>query len=89
MQHDSALTLRDVLATGVEAQCVTGDGTHYFWRGTFGVKIERRGRKAILLTDPGLLPDVTWFPTSVGAKQLEAAAAAERAGGPKQDRGAR
>ena len=86
MQHDSALTLRDVLAMGVEAQCVTGDGTHYFWRGTFGVKIERRGRKAILLTDPGLLPDVTWFPTSLGAKQLEDAAAAERASGAKRPR---
>ena len=86
MQHDSALTLRDVLAMGVEAQCVTGDGTHYFWRGTFGVKIERRGRKAMLLTDPGQLPDVTWFPTSVGSKQLEDAAAAERAGGAKHTR---
>ena len=86
MQHDSALTLRDVLAMGVEAQCVTGDGTHYFWRGTFGVKIERRGRKAILLTDPGLLPDVAWFPTSVGVKQLEAAAGAKRAGGANHTR---
>jgi hypothetical protein len=86
VQHDSALTLREVLAMGVEAQCVTGDGTHYFWRGTFGVRIERQGRKAMLLTDPGLLPDVTWFPTSVGLKQLEAAAAAERAGGAKHTR---
>ena len=84
MEHDSALTLRDVLAMGVEAQCVTGDGTHYFWRGTFGVKIERRGRKATLLTDPDLLPDVTWFPTSVGLKQLEAAEGAERAGGERR-----
>jgi len=71
VEHDSALTLRDVLAMGVEAQCVTGDGTHYFWRGTFGVKIEKRGRTVTLLTDPELLPDVTWFPTNVGSKQLE------------------
>ena len=79
MQQDSALTLREVLAMGVEAQCVTRDGTRYFWRGTFGVKIEKRGRKATLLTDPASLPDVTWSLTGLGAKQLELEAAAERA----------
>jgi len=78
VENDTAFTLRDVLSMGVEAQCVTRDGARYFWRRTFGVKIDMRSGKATLLTDPALLPDVTWFPTSVGLKQLEAAAAAER-----------
>jgi hypothetical protein len=78
VENGSALTLRDVLALGVEAQCVTGDGTHYLWRGTFGVKIDTRNGTSTLLTDPDTLPDVTWFLTSLGAKQLETAAAAKR-----------
>ena len=74
MEHDSAFTLRDVLAMGFEAQCVTGDGTRYFWRRTFGLKVDMRSGAATLLTDPTLLPDVTWFPTGLGLKQLEASA---------------
>jgi hypothetical protein len=83
VEHDSAFTLHDVLSMGVEAQCVTRDGARYFWRRTFGVKVDMRSGKATLLTDPALLPDVTWFPTSLGLKQLEAAAA-ERAGRAKR-----
>jgi len=79
VEHDSAFTLRDVLSMGVEAQCVTRDGARYFWRRTFGVKVDMRSGKATLLTDPALLPDVTWFPTSLGLKQLEAKARAHPA----------
>ena len=74
MEHDSAFTLRDVLAMGFEAQCVTGDGARYFWRRTFGLKVDMRSGEATLLTDPALLPDVTWYPTGLGLKQLEASA---------------
>lgn len=74
MEHGSAFTLRDVLSTGFEAQCVTSDGTRYFWRRTFGVKVDKRSGRATLLTDPALLPDVNWFPTGLGLKQLEAEA---------------
>jgi hypothetical protein len=74
VEHDSTFTLRDVLAMGFEAQCVTSDGERYFWRRTFGLKVDMRSGKATLVTDPALLPDVTWFPTGLGLKQLEASA---------------
>jgi hypothetical protein len=74
VEHDSAFTLRDVLSMGFEAQCVTSDGARYFWRRTFGLKVDMRSGKATLLTDPALLPDVTWFPTGLGLKQLESSA---------------
>ena len=80
MEHDPAFTLRDVLAMGFEAQCVTRDGARYFWRRTFGIKVDMRSGKATLLTDPAVLPDVTWFPTGLGWKQLEAEAAERESG---------
>jgi hypothetical protein len=77
VEHGVSFTLRDVVAMGFEASCVALDGTRYFWRRTFGVRVDTRRGETTLLTDPASLPDIAWFPTSLGRKQLEAA---ERAG---------
>jgi hypothetical protein len=69
---DGSFTLREVIAQGFEASCVGKDRAIYFWHRTFGVRIERRTGKATLLTDPKVVPDMRWMPTSMGARELEA-----------------
>jgi hypothetical protein len=74
VSDDRTFSRRDVVSMGFEASCVASDGKVYFWHRSFGVRIDRHSGKATLLTDPALLPDAPWTATSVGAKELEAAA---------------
>ena len=71
---DGTYSLSDVVSQGFEATCIA-HGAHYFWHRTFGVRIDRRTHTATLLTDPTILPDANWVATSLGVKELEAAAA--------------
>jgi hypothetical protein len=75
MKGDATFSLSDVVSKGFEASCIAKDGTLYFWHRNFGVRIEQRTGRATLQTDPTVLPDAPWIATSVGAKELEAAAA--------------
>jgi hypothetical protein len=74
MSDDRTFSRRDVVLMGFEASCVANDGTVYFWHRNFGVRIDRHTGQATLLMDSALLPDAPWIATSVGAKELEAAA---------------
>ena len=74
MKSERTFSLSDVLSKGFEACCIAPDGAHYVWRRSFGVRIDRRTGQATVLTDPTVLPDATWVATSLGARQLEAAA---------------
>jgi len=74
VERDGTFDLSDVVSKGFEARYIARGGVLYFWHGNFGVKIERRSGKATLLTDPAVLPDAGWVATSLGAKELEAAA---------------
>ena len=74
MKRDLTFSLSDVVSKGFEATYTAKDGTLYFWHRNFGVKIEKRTGKATLLTDPGGLPEARWVATSLGAKELKAAA---------------
>ena len=74
MDRDRAFSLCDVVSKGFEARCTAEDGTLYFWHRNYGVRIEKRTGRATLLTDPTALPDGRWVATSLGAKELRAAA---------------
>jgi len=74
VKGDGTFSLSDVVSKGFEARCIAGGGALYFWHRNFGVRIDRRTSKATLLTDPAGLPDAPWIATSLGAKELEAAA---------------
>ena len=74
MDRDRTFSLSEVVSKGFEASCIADDGALYFWHRNFGARIERRTGKATLLTDPTDLPDAPWVATSLGAKELEAAA---------------
>ena len=74
MDSDRTFRVRDVVAKGFEATCIAEDGAVYFWHRNFGVRIEKRTGKSTLLTDPAALPDAPWVATTLGAKELEAAA---------------
>ena len=74
MKRERTFSRSDVVAKGFEASCIARDGTLYFWHRNFGVRIEKRSGKATLLTDPTALPEARWVATSLGAKELEAAA---------------
>lgn len=79
MNADGSYSLGEVVAKGFEASCVGQDHAVYFWHRNYGVRIERRSGKATLLTDPKTLPDMSWMPTSLGFRELEAAASRESA----------
>ena len=74
MKRERTFSLSDVVSKGFEASCSAKDGELYFWHRNFGVRIERRTGKATLLTDPTALPEARWVATSLGAKELKAAA---------------
>ena len=74
MKRERTFSRSDVVSKGFEATCVAEDGAHYFWHRNFGVRIDRHTGQATLLMDSALLPDAPWIATSVGAKELEAAA---------------
>jgi hypothetical protein len=74
VKRDPTFSLSDVVSKGFEATYTAKDGTLYFWHRNFGVKIEKRTGKATLLTDPDGLPETRWVATSLGAKELQAAA---------------
>ena len=74
MKRTRTFSRSDVVAKGFEASCIAEDGALYFWHRNFGVRVEKRTGKAKLLTDPTALPEVRWAATSLGAKELEAAA---------------
>jgi len=74
VKRERTFSLSDVLAKGLEASCIAGDGELYFWHRSFGVRIEQPTGKATLLTDPTALPEARWVATSLGAKELEGAA---------------
>lgn len=78
MDRERTFSLSDVVAKGFEATCIAKDGAVYFWHRNFGVRIEKRSGKSTLLTDPAALPDVPWVATTLGAKELEAAASRSR-----------
>lgn len=82
MKDDGTFSLSDVVSKGFEARCMARDGSFYFWHRNFGVRIDMRTSKATLLTDPAVLPDAPWIATSVGAKELEAAASKNLKGEP-------
>jgi hypothetical protein len=72
VENERTFTVQDVVRMGFEAQCVAPDGSRYFWHGRFGVKVGLHSGEATLLTDPAVLPDVTWFATSTGLREIEA-----------------
>jgi hypothetical protein len=74
VKRERTFSLSDVVSKGFEARCIAADGALYFWHRDFGVRVEKRTGKATLLTDPTALPDAKWVATSLGAKELEAAA---------------
>ena len=74
VKRERTFSRSDVVAKGFEARCIAKDGALYFWHRNFGVRIEQRTGKATLLTDPTALPDARWVATSLGAKELKAAA---------------
>ncbi len=74
MKRARTFSRSDVVAKGFEASCIAEDGALYFWHRNFGVRVEKRTGKATLLTDPTALPEARWVATSLGAKELEAAA---------------
>jgi len=74
VKRERTFSRSDVVAKGFEASCIAGDGELYFWHRSFGVRIEQRTGKATLLTDPTALPEARWVATSLGAKELKAAA---------------
>ena len=74
MKRERTFSLSDVVSKGFEARCVAADGALYFWHRDFGVRVEKRTGEATLLTDPSALPDARWVATSLGVKELEAAA---------------
>jgi hypothetical protein len=74
VNRERTFSLSEVVSQGFEARCVAEDGALYFWHRTFGVRIETRTGKASLLTDPRALPDARWVATSLGEKEIEAAA---------------
>lgn len=65
-----AYTLAEVLAGGFEAQCVDVDGCRYLWRGNRGIRFDARRGIKTLVTQPSLLPDVDWFATELGERQI-------------------
>jgi hypothetical protein len=79
VQTDSSYSLKEVVSLGFEASAVGRDRTVYFWHHTWGVRIERRTGQAQLLTDPSVVPELPWRPTSVGARELEIAAGLRKA----------
>ena len=76
MKRERTFSRSDVISKGFEARCIAKDGALYFWHRNFGVRIEKRTGKATLLTDPAALPEAPWVATSLGAKELQAAASA-------------
>ncbi len=74
MKRERTFSLSDVVSKGFEASCMAEDGALYFWHRDFGVRVEKRTGEATLLTDPSALPEARWVATSLGAKELEAAA---------------
>jgi hypothetical protein len=73
MATERTYRLAEVISQGFEARCVTRDGTLYFWHRTYGVKINKRTGKAVLLTDPSVLPDALWTATRLGLAEMSAA----------------
>ena len=74
MKRERTFSLSDVVSKGFEASCMAEDGALYFWHRDFGVRVEKRTGEATLLTDPSALPEARWVATSLGAKELDAAA---------------
>jgi hypothetical protein len=74
VKRERTFSRSDVVSKGFEARCIAKDGALYFWHRNFGVRIEKRTGKATLLTDPAALPEAHWVATSLGAKELQAAA---------------
>lgn len=72
--ENHAFTLAQVLDGGFEAHCIDVDGCRYLWHGNRGIRYDRRRGIRTLITQPSLLPDVDWFPTQLGEKELEASA---------------
>jgi hypothetical protein len=79
VQEDGSYSLQEVVSLGFEASAVGSDRTVYFWHHNWGVRIERRTGKAHLVTDPSVMPDLHWKPTSTGARELEIADGLRRA----------
>jgi len=74
VKRERTFSLSDVVSKGFEASCMAEDGALYFWHRDFGVRVEKRTGEATLLTDPSALPEARWVATSLGAKELDAAA---------------
>ena len=74
MKRERTFSLSEVVSQGFEARCSAEDGALYFWHRNFGVRVEKRTGTATLLTDPSALPQARWVATSLGAKELKAAA---------------
>lgn len=74
MKRGRTFSLSEVVSKGFEAHCIAADGALYFWHRDFGVRVEKRTGEATLLTDPTALPEAQWVATSLGVKELEAAA---------------
>jgi len=74
VKGDSTFSRSEVVSRGFEASCIAEDGALYFWHRNFGVRVEKRTGTATLLTDPSALPEARWVATSLGAKELKAAA---------------
>jgi hypothetical protein len=70
LTHDSTFTLEDVLSRGFEARCVGPDGSRYLWHGDSGLRVEVRTGRTTLLTDPAILPEGEWIPTTLGLEEL-------------------
>lgn len=63
-------SLADVLAKGFEARSVGPDGTRYLWCQGSGLRVDMRTHATTLVSDPAALPDVGWFATRFGLRQL-------------------
>jgi hypothetical protein len=73
--EDHTYTLAEVIAGGFEARCIDVDGCWYLWHGNRGIRCDERRGIRTLVTQASLLPDVDWFPTELGLKEIAGASA--------------
>ena len=70
MKQEPIYTLDDVIGLGFEASCISGDGTHFLWHGTCGLRVSPDGHRTVLITDSAALPQIPWYATRWGKEEI-------------------